>query len=165
MEYNLLLQRIFDNKDATCGAILEVNPDKTLNLEAFVLEDEFREKKQARETRIPAGKYKLGIRKEITGLTQRYLDDDRLKPWFKRHIEVLNVPGFQGIYIHIGNDDDDTEGCLLVGDTLENINLVKIKPLLKSVQAYKRFYIKWFSRLEKGDTVYITIFDEHKLLS
>lgn len=164
MEHNLLLQRIYDNGDSTCGSMLSLDTPKP-HLEGWVLEDEFRATKLAKETRIPAGKYKLGIRKEITGLTQKYLDDDRLKPWFERHIEVLGVKGFMGIYIHIGNDEEHTDGCILIGDSLENINLVKAKPLGKSVQAYKRFYQKYYPLLKEGKTVYLTIFDEQKLLT
>jgi CRISPR/Cas system Type II protein with McrA/HNH and RuvC-like nuclease domain len=32
-------------------------------------------------------------------------------------LHVLDVPGFEWIYIHTGNTDDHTSGCLLVGYT------------------------------------------------
>lgn len=37
-------------------------------------------------------------------------------PKFKRNLpELLNVPGRSYIRIHSGNDEGDTEGCILVG--------------------------------------------------
>lgn len=55
------------------------------------------------ETAIPAGVYEVGVRASPKhGPETLYLRD---------------VPGFQYIDVHPGNDDDDTEGCLLPGLT------------------------------------------------
>jgi hypothetical protein len=52
-------------------------------------------------TAIPSGMYEV----EIT-YSQR----------FKRDLPLLlNVPGFAGIRIHAGNTEDETSGCILVG--------------------------------------------------
>ncbi len=66
------------------------------------LEDEYREDKVPGETRIPAGKYRMGLRTE-GGMTQRYA-----KKFAGTHVgmlHVLDVIGFTYIYIHVGNTD------------------------------------------------------------
>lgn len=52
-------------------------------------------------TAIPAGTYEIR---------------DTYSPRFNKFmLEVVGVPGFQGIRIHSGNSADDTEGCLIPG--------------------------------------------------
>lgn len=69
----------------------------------FVLEDTVRAPgvKVPGETAIPAGRYRV-----IVDWSNRFN---------KYSFHILDVPNFDGIRIHSGNTDKDTEGCLLVG--------------------------------------------------
>ena len=61
-----------------------------------------REEKVMHETAIPAGTYEV-----IVNVSAK----------FKRKLPLLlNVPHFSGIRIHRGNTDEDTSGCILVGE-------------------------------------------------
>lgn len=90
-------------------------------------------------TAIPAGTYEIR---------------DTYSPRFKRMmLEVVGVPGFQGIRIHSGNTADDTDGCLIPG----------LKQTPTGV-AYSRLAVEQLNRdiREKLKTgpVWITITDE-----
>jgi hypothetical protein len=146
MELELI--RIKSESDYTIGNLYDETQKKFCN----TLEDEYRKIKVMKETRIPEGKYKLGIQHTITDMTDRYLNDKRLKPWFERHIEVKDVPNFNGVYIHIGNDDEDTAGCILLG-----IWDGKSSMISSSVLTYKKFYLKYYPLLKGGKEIYINI--------
>lgn len=47
---------------------------------------------------------------------------------------LLDVPGYEGVLIHIGNTPEDTDGCLLVG-----YNKVKGQ-VIDSTKAFKELY-------------------------
>jgi hypothetical protein len=141
-----ILQRYSDNRESTLGLLFKVLPtgqgDK-LVFQAYTLEDEAREVKVMKETRIPAGTYTVDVQKADTPLTLKY----RAKyPWFKNHLEIKNVPGFTGIYIHLGNRDDDTDGCILLGDVASN-NIIGDGSISNSTIAFKRFYQSVYDNL------------------
>lgn len=120
----------------------------------YVLEDEHRNEKVFGETRIPAGVYEVKFRKE-GGFHNRYTAKYG-ETFHKGMLELQDVPNFKYVLIHIGNDEDDTAGCLLVGNTANN-NQVKNGFVGSSTQAYKSIYPRIAKALEEGEQVWLTI--------
>ena len=149
----------FDHDKESTKSLVAINRtgDGVEGAEFFCygLEDQRQEKKVAGETRIPDGEYRIGWQELDTPLTLKYRK--RFPQWFKYHIHVKDVPDFTGIYIHIGNDDDDTTGCLLLGyDSYGDEFSRGIEGKIgKSTKAYQDFY--WLIRkwLNEGDEVTI----------
>ena len=105
--------------------------------ECFGLEDEYREVKVSKETRIPAGLYKVGARTE-GGFHGRYAN--RYPDFHKGMLHILDVPNFTWILIHSGNTDEHTAGCLLVGTTANTTE--RNMSIGSSRLAYEKFYPK-----------------------
>ncbi len=137
MSLYLTLNRYSESKE-NGGSTLGILSDNA-DFVSYTLEDEERTEKVDGETRIPPGLYELKWRKVESGLTMKYRD--KFPEMFKWHIELQNVSGFKYVYIHIGNDDDDTEACILVGDQANNNQLAKGQ-IWYSTQAFKRLYNK-----------------------
>ncbi len=120
----------------------------------FTLEDEKRTFKVFGETRIPEGKYKLVFRKE-GGFHNRYIN--RFGGLFHRGmLQIQDVPNFKYVLIHIGNDDDDTAGCILVGDQLTS-NFHGNGFVGYSTSAYRQIYPEIARAIESGEEVNIEI--------
>jgi hypothetical protein len=157
----LVLQRIWSDNEATQGYFLETSPEK--NKIGFTIEDQKQTGAKVKgETRIPAGRYKVVINKAVTELTKKYRLQESTRSYFQFHIMLENVPGFSGIYIHIGNTDDHSEGCLLIADVAKNIDVYKdnVTKQEESGNCYKRFYLHYYPIIDSGTPVYITIKDE-----
>lgn len=105
---NIIVDRFISDSEST---ISHISVDQ--RFVCFGLEDEFRAIKVLKETRIPAGTYKVTLRtrgKHHQQYLERFKDIQH-----EGMLEVLEVPGFTDILIHCGNTHTDTEGCLLVG--------------------------------------------------
>ena len=103
-----------------------------------------RAKKRAGVTAIPTGTYKVTLKvqsprfskKEMYAFCNGYLP------------RLINVTGFEGVLIHVGNTARDTEGCILVG---RNTQVGKV---LESRVTFQRLYEKL--KAAEGD-IYIKI--------
>ena len=116
--------------------------------ECFVLEDKVRELdgvpvstwKIPNETAIPKGTYSV---------------INTFSPHFNRALPLLvSVPGYEGVRIHPGNTDKNTEGCLLLGTTWAGSDFIGA-----SVLAFDAFYLKFSQALGIGEQVQLQIGD------
>jgi len=154
MELNL--SRTKSDANSTIGELM-------VDWEPFcqTVEDAWRPKKIPKITRIPAGVYQVKFRfisdKELKlwpeNLTNRYRDRF---DWFTYHLELQGVPGFQFVYIHVGNWSTDSDGCILVGNYSGGAEL----KVSNSVATFKALYLKCKNALENGEAITITILDE-----
>ena len=154
MKYEVL--RISSGKDSTSGMLFEVDNNRRTFL-AYTLEDEQRDVKVWGETRIPAGTYKLKLRKE-GGFHTRYLAKYG-DTFHKGMIWVQDVPGFEYILWHTGNTDEHTAGCLILGNTQTNNRIAKDGFIGSSVDAYKFVYPRVLAAIESGLDVEVTYID------
>ena len=147
----LLVLRFSSQKDSTNGILFEVTNVGKRFL-CYTLEDEHRVLKVRGETRVPDGIYNIELRKE-GGFHNRYT-----KKFFDIHrgmLHVVDVPNFEYILIHTGNTDEHTAGCLLVGDSQENNEIIENGFIGKSTNAYKRIYPPIAKAIERGEEVTI----------
>jgi len=159
MALNLLLQRYSDNGNSTQGLMHKIDNNK-LEFLNYSLEDEHREVKIKGETCIPAGLYEVKQRKVLTGMTERY----RAKyNWFDWHLELQNVEGFKYIYIHSGNKESQTDGCILVQDNANN-NMIGSGFNSSSAPAFERIYHTIREELNDDGKVFIRIRDIKHLM-
>jgi Family of unknown function (DUF5675) len=139
----LLTLRFSSGTDSTLGLMFLDAPPKAAQFVCYVLEDQFNEPKIPGETRIPEGRYEIKLRTE-GGMHDRY---GARYPWHKGMLWLQDVPDFEWIYIHVGNKDDDSDGCLLVGDSQVG-NITERGQVTASVAAYTRLYDMIVTALE-----------------
>ena len=110
-------------------------------------ESEILSKKVYGKTAIPYGKYEITL--------------DTVSPKFKGRSwakfcngklpRLLNVKGFDGILIHVGNTEKDSLGCIIVGEN-------KIKgQVINSTVTFKNLYLKLYKTKLTGEKLYLTI--------
>ena len=147
--------RFSSQSDSTNGLLFNVTEGKRTFL-CYTLEDEYREEKIMGETRIPAGTYRITLRK-TGGFHGRYLT--KYGEMHKGMLWVRDVPGFEYILIHTGNTDEHTAGCLLLGDS-QQVNFGDSNGFVgSSVNAYKRVYPRIAEKLHNDFDVTIKYTD------
>ena len=151
----LKLLRTNSSKNSTNGLLYDITSDPEFM--CYTLEDEPREIKVKHMTCIPAGEYCLGLKKHGR-LHETY--NHRFADIHVGMIELLDVPNFTDILIHCGNTNEDTSGCILVGDTQENNNTKESGFIGKSTIAYFRIYKAISEALLAGEHCTINITDD-----
>lgn len=134
-------------KDATNGMLFIDGV-----FECFTLEDEVRDVKVHSETAIPLGEYEIKLRTE-GGFHSKYTA--RYGAMHKGMLWLQDVPNFKWILIHTGNQDSHTAGCLLVGETQQDLDKGKDGFVGGSGDAYKKMYPKVANALLNGEKVTI----------
>lgn len=138
--------RLKDDGKSTIGTF-SINGE----FETFTLEDTHNEPKVYGKTRIPSGEYKILLRKEGR-MNLKYQDrytEHRGMLWLQ------DVPNFEWVYIHVGNTEDDTDGCILLGDTC--VARKDNQAVQGSSLAYHAFYKKVIEAMDRGEEITIHI--------
>lgn len=153
---HLELKRFHDDGDTTFGVFYIDGV-----AQCFMVEDQKQTKKVWGEMRIPEGTYMVSLRIS-GGFHQRY--SKKFPTMHDGMLCIHNAPNwkiiqsgvtFQYVLIHIGNDDDDTAGCLLPNDTATFSTMRGAG----STQAYKKIYPIIRDAIQRGKQVKITITD------
>lgn len=114
----LVLERTFRGSAYTIGKLYvdgDYFCDTLENIDRGLSSDmplsEINEKKVYGETAIPTGTYKV----VMNVVSPKFKDRTWAKPWDGKLPRLENVPGYEGVLIHVGNKAEDTLGCILVG--------------------------------------------------
>ena len=129
--------------------------------ECYTLEDQYQAVKVMHETCIPEGKYNIEFRK-TGGFHAKY--SERYKNAHYGMLHIQDVPNFTYILIHTGNSDEHTSGCLIVGETQQDLDISKDGFIGSSTVAYKKMYAKVAGQLLQGKKVSIEYTTITKLL-
>lgn len=143
-------------KDATNGMLFIDGV-----FECYTLEDQYQAVKVMHETCIPEGKYDIQFRK-TGGFHAKYTE--RYKNAHYGMLHIQDVPNFTYILIHTGNTDEHTSGCLIVGETQQDLEVSKDGFIGSSTVAYKKMYAKVAGQLLQGKKVSIEYLNISKLL-
>ncbi len=147
----LILKRFSGAEESTLGLVFVEE-----KFFCYSLEDQFNEPKIPGETRIPPGRYQILLRTE-GGMNERY---GKRFDWHDGMLWLQDVPNFTFIYMHVGNKDDDSEGCILTGDGQVQ-NVTERGQVTSSVSAYRRLY-EVITEALLHEEVWIKIFEENE---
>jgi hypothetical protein len=146
----LQLQRRFRGADYTVGSLCvdgkyfcDTLEDVDRGLKQSMTDAEIRRLKIAGQTAIPTGSYKVVTNK----VSPKYSTREAYRFCGGKDPRLPDVPGYEGILIHIGNSARDTEGCILVGE-----NKVRGQ-VINSTETFKRLY----GLLKNADEIILSI--------
>ena len=129
--------------------------------ECYTLEDQYQAVKVMHETCIPEGTYDIKFR-TVGGFHEKYKTRYGNAHYGMLHLQ--DVPNFTYILIHAGNTDEHTSGCLIVGETQQDLDISDDGFIGHSGKAYSKLYNKVAKDLLLGKEVSIEYTTITKLL-
>lgn len=135
--------RLYIDGEYVCNTL----EDTDRNLNSTMGDVEIYNKKVPGKTAIPYGRYRI----TLDVISPKYSKKAQYKKIGGKLPRLLDVPGFSGILIHIGNFPEDTEGCILVGE-----NTVK-GAVMNSARYFWLIYDQLAAVDKRWEKIYLTI--------
>lgn len=151
---NITIKRIFKGDKYAIGKLYvngiyecDTLEDTDRGLTQDMPLSEIQSKKLYGETAIPTGTYKI----DMNTVSPKFKDRSWAKFCGGKLPRLIDVPGYSGVLIHVGNKPADTLGCILVGDN-------KIKgQVINSTSTFQELYSLMLKAKVAGEEITITI--------
>lgn len=151
---NITIKRIFKGDKYTIGKLYvngiyecDTLEDTDRGLTQDMPLSNIQSKKLYGETAIPTGTYKI----DMNTVSPKFKDRSWAKFCGGKLPRLIDVPGYSGVLIHVGNKPVDTLGCILVGDN-------KIKgQVINSTSTFQELYSLMLKAKVAGEEITVTI--------
>lgn len=141
---NYTIGQLFINGNKFCDTLEDSDRELTSTMSSL----EISNKKVYGDTAIPTGTYTV----DMNTVSPRFGSQTYYKEVCGGKVpRLLNVPGYQGVLIHVGNVPKDTHGCILVGKN------TKIGQVLESKDTFKSLYKELKKAADKKEQITVTI--------
>ena len=157
----ITLTRIYTSQDYTIGRlrvddkyICDTCEDRDRGLDQSWTEKEIAKVKIKKQTAIPTGTYKVTLAIKSPKMSQQTYYRNFCGGYLPRLIEVK---GYEGILIHVGNKASQSAGCILVG-----YNTVK-GCVTNSKRAFEELYKILKEAHDRHETITIEITRNYKV--
>lgn len=152
----LRLKRIAKRNTYTIGKLYidgeyfcDTIEDKDRGLKQNTPLEQIKKVKVQHQTAIPVGEYEVTLNAVSPRFSKRSFYRTTCNGG--RVPRLLNVPGFEGILIHVGNTASDSSGCILVG------NNSQVGKVLNSTATFKKLYAILDKANRAGDKIKIKV--------
>ena len=134
---------LYVNNNLFCNTL----EDKDRGLSDNMSLEEIKNKKVYGQTAIPKGTYEI----TLDVVSHKFKDRTWAKFCEGKLPRLINVKGYEGVLIHVGNRAEDTLGCILVGQNATS------GFLNNSTETFKKLYLLLQDSKNKGEKLTIKI--------
>lgn len=148
------LKRVFKGNNYTIGNLsidgkfeCDTLEDPDRGLTSSMSLEEIKSKKVYGNTAIPCGMYKV----DMGTVSPKFKDRAWAKFCNGKLPRLIDVKGYEGVLIHVGNKPEDTLGCILLGE-----NKTKGQ-IINSTSTFERVYNKLLNVYKSGEQITLEI--------